>query len=145
MLQNRYKVASCFRHSIYNWPYAPRELVTVRNQARVSCRPFFLNNKILTVACLYILEMLLFVRDFPNMFQTNDNVHSINTRSSNKLHLTHHRLKLMDNDPINMGVKLYNKLPDNLKNINSRTLFKHQIKSFLTDHCFYSVTEFLTY
>ena len=46
---------------------------------------------------------------------------------------------------INLGTKLYNKLPNNIKNLVNPKPFKNQLKEFLLQHTFYSVDEYLTY
>jgi hypothetical protein len=43
-----------------------------------------------------------------------------------------------------MGSKLYNKLPDYIKERESYKTFRKQLKSFLLQHAFYSVEEFET-
>ena len=43
-----------------------------------------------------------------------------------------------------MGIKLYNKLPECLKIISSKSLFKRKLMSYLLEHCFYSTEEYLT-
>jgi len=40
-----------------------------------------------------------------------------------------------------MGSKLYNKLPDYIKEIESYKTFRKELKSFLLWHAFYSVEE----
>ena len=45
----------------------------------------------------------------------------------------------------NMGTKLYNKLPNYLKNLENLKLFKKQFKAFLLQQTFYSVDEYLFY
>jgi len=42
-----------------------------------------------------------------------------------------------------MGSKLYNKLPDYIKEIESYKTFRKELKSFLLQHAFYSVEEFV--
>jgi len=42
-----------------------------------------------------------------------------------------------------MGSKLYNKLPDYIKEIESYKTYRKQLKSFLLRHAFYSVEEFV--
>ena len=44
---------------------------------------------------------------------------------------------------MNMGTKLYNKLPRYIKEIDSYKSFKKELKSFLLLHSFYSVEEFV--
>jgi len=43
---------------------------------------------------------------------------------------------------INMGTKIYNKLPGFLKEIDDNRVFRKKLKSFLLLHSFYSVEEF---
>jgi hypothetical protein len=45
-----------------------------------SCREGFKRMGILTVPSLYIYSVLLFVVRNPNFYQTNNNIHHINTR-----------------------------------------------------------------
>ncbi len=42
---------------------------------------------------------------------------------------------------INMGIKLYNKLPPVIKNLEMAQEFKSGVKDFLVQHMFYSVEE----
>jgi len=44
---------------------------------------------------------------------------------------------------MNMGIRLYNKIPINIKKLEKYKPHKKELKSFLTDHAFYSVEEFL--
>jgi hypothetical protein len=59
------------------------------------------------------------------------------------IHIKAHRTNLYKNSVINMGSKIYNKLPDHLKEIDSYKVFKNKLKSFLYSNTFYSV-EFLS-
>jgi uncharacterized protein YicC (UPF0701 family) len=45
----------------------------------------------------------------------------------------------------NLGTKLYNKLPNYLKNLESLKHFKKQLRAFLLQETFYSVNEYLSY
>jgi hypothetical protein len=55
-----------------------------------------------------------------------------------------HRTNLHKNSVINMGSKIYNKLLDHMKEIDSYKVFKEKLKSFLLLHTFCSVEEFLS-
>jgi len=46
---------------------------------------------------------------------------------------------------INMGTKLYNKLPRFLKEIEDYGTFRKKLKLFLLLHSFYSVEEFVSF
>jgi hypothetical protein len=45
---------------------------------------------------------------------------------------------------VNMGIKLYNKVPDNIKNLENYNKLKKEFRSFLLKHAFYSVDEFIS-
>jgi len=45
----------------------------------------------------------------------------------------------------NLGTKLYNKLPNYIKNLENLKLFKKQLKAFLLQYTFYSVDEYLSH
>jgi len=44
-----------------------------------------------------------------------------------------------------MGIQLYNKVPIHIKKLEKYKPYKRKLKSFLIDHTFYSVEEFLCY
>jgi hypothetical protein len=44
-----------------------------------------------------------------------------------------------------MGIWLYDKVPINIKKLEEQKPYKRELKSFLIDHAFYSVEEFLCY
>jgi len=44
---------------------------------------------------------------------------------------------------INMGIRLYNKVPMHIKKLEEYNPYKRELKSFLIDHAFYPVEEFL--
>ena len=46
---------------------------------------------------------------------------------------------------INLATKLYNKLPNYLKNLENLKPFKKQLKAFLLQQTFYSVDEYLSH
>jgi hypothetical protein len=46
---------------------------------------------------------------------------------------------------INMGIRLYNKVPINIKELEEYKPYKRVLKSFLIDRVFYSVEEVLCY
>jgi len=52
-----------------------------------------------------------------------------------------HTILIYKRSVINMGTKLYNKLPGYIKEIDSYKTFKKELKSLLLLHSFYSVEE----
>jgi len=44
-----------------------------------------------------------------------------------------------------MGIRLYNKAPIHIKKLEEYKFYKREVKSFLIDHAFYLIEEFLCY
>jgi hypothetical protein len=44
---------------------------------------------------------------------------------------------------VNMGIKLYSKVPKRIKNAVDFLAFKRELKSFLLEHSFYTINEFV--
>jgi hypothetical protein len=59
------------------------------------------------------------------------------------IHIQSYSTAFYARSAINMGTKLYNKLPGYIKAIESYKTFKRGLKSFLLLHIFYSVEEFI--
>ena len=106
-----------------------------------SCRSIFKNASILTVYGLYIYECLTFFFKNRHCFGTPF-LHQYNTRTRNVTYPIH-RLTLSEKSPHYMCLKLYNKLPDNIKTIQSLEVFKRELKKLLINLEPYSVDEFL--
>jgi len=59
------------------------------------------------------------------------------------IHIQVYSTDLFKRSLIDMGNKLYNKLPGYIKETDSYKTFKKELKSFLHLHTFYSVEEFV--
>ena len=59
------------------------------------------------------------------------------------IHIKSYNTDLYKRSVINMGTKLYNKLPGYIKEIDSYKTFKKELKSLLLLHSFYSMEEFV--
>ena len=55
------------------------------------------------------------------------------------------RTDILKKSVTNMGAKLYNRLPNYIKNVENLKPFKKQIKTFLLHHTFHSVDEYLAH
>lgn len=110
-----------------------------------SCRETFMNKKILTLPCLYILEILIMVKKNPDKFTFQNFHHDYATRHGLNLQYPAHRLELFKSNPYYMGSTLYNKLNENIKNINNVKNFISATRSYLVNHAFYSVNEYLNF
>jgi hypothetical protein len=85
---------------------------------RTPCRQMFKELNILTIVSLYILEVISYLRRHHQYVQLNSNVHTYNTRRKRDIHI------------------------QSYKTIFYKT-FRKEKKSFLLQHAFYSVEEFV--
>jgi hypothetical protein len=91
----------------------------------------------------YIFSILLFVIKNRNLFITNCDNHNIQTRQSDNFHLPSSSLTLYQNGAYFNGIKIFNKLPSELKQVmNFTKKFKTALRRYLVTHCFYSIEEF---
>lgn len=108
-----------------------------------SCRPYFLKYKILTLPSLYILEICKFVRKYKELYtKRKDLPCKYLLRQKNKLVLPTSRLKLNSSSTFSSSIKIYNKLPDMLKNESNDIIFSQKLKQFLTSKCYYTINEY---
>lgn len=110
---------------------------------RTSCKELFKSFQILTLPSLFIYEMLLFYKFKFTSYQTGTNTHNYNTRHRDHHRQISHRLGVAASLPHNIGPKLLNKLPNNIKLERAPNKFKISLHSFLLEGAFYSVDEFL--
>jgi exonuclease III len=112
--------------------------------SRTPCRQLFKEHNILTLTSLYILEAACFIRQHCQSLACNSDVHSYNTRQRRDIHVKACKTNVYKKSVINMGTKIYNKLPDYIKGKDSYKTFKKELKAFLIHHTFYSVEEFIS-
>jgi hypothetical protein len=110
-----------------------------------SCRQIFKDYNILTVASLYILEVICFIKKYKEPLEDNIRVHTHNTRRKLDLHVQYCNTVLFKKSVVNMGIKLDNKVSDHIKMRDNLRFFKRDLKSFLLQHSFYSVDEFMAF
>ena len=108
-----------------------------------SCRETFTDLQILTLPCLYILEVILYAR-FSCPIITGADVHEHHTRGRSELRSGQQRLNVAQALPHNAGARFFNKLPGDMKNINDKNKFKIVLRAHLLNKAFYSIEEFLT-
>lgn len=118
--------------------------IITNTEQRDSCRPHFQKQKILTLTCLYILEICKFVRSHPEFYNTREDIQNTYTlRNKNNLNLPTSQLSIHSSSPLVMSVKIYNKLPKTLKDENKTNIFINKLKSFLIKKCFHTIKEYL--
>jgi hypothetical protein len=70
-------------------------------------------------------------------------LHDYDTRHKTNLHPLTCRTNIAENNGINMGIVLYNRLPQYIKKLDTKHKFKNGVKKFLLQHVFYSADEYL--
>ena len=95
--------------------------------------------------CLYIMEMIIYIKMNNGGLKQNLSIHQHETRQRFDFQTRFCRTNVYKKSVINLGTKLYNKLPNRIKNLENPKLFKNQLKVFLLQQTFYSVDEYLIY
>lgn len=119
---------------------AVRNIVGVRSWC--SCRDLFKKYDLLTLPAIYILELLLYVKRNQNSFVSVGSFHEYNTRFGDSLMIPDHNLTLFEKSPYFMGIRLFNKLHESVKNLNFVN-FRSRVIRFLVSSAPYSVQDFL--
>jgi hypothetical protein len=108
---------------------------------RVSCKPYFIENKIMTLCCIFIFQNIIFVKENVNKFFTRDTVHSYYTRGSTDLNAPAVRLSKFVKSHKYLQIKFYNKIPENFRGLDIKA-FKRRLSRWLMSKAFYSIEEF---
>jgi len=110
---------------------------------RASCKSLFQELGILTIASQYILSLMEFLLQNKEMFASNIEIHSINTRNNLKLHKPISNLTICQRGVYNMCIRIFNKLPTCIANlVGSKRKFFFTLRKYLVDKSLYSVEEF---
>jgi hypothetical protein len=92
---------------------------------------------------IYIYEVLVHIKTNLNVLTTNSEIHAHNTRRKDDLFIVPCNTSLCKNNFNNTGYRMLNQLPQYIKEIPVLYKFKKTLKTFLLDHCFDSIEEFL--
>ena len=111
-----------------------------------SCRDLFKKLNILPLQSQYIFSPLMFVVKNKDLFITNSDVHSFNTRSHYDLHIPAGNLAVFQNGVWYSGIKIYNHLPPTIKQQSyDISKFKAALKRFLYTNSFYTLEEYYSW
>lgn len=146
-------VESVLRYGIIFWGNSTNKEVIFKMQKRCvramfglktmdSCKPYFIEHKILTLPSLYIIEMAIFVKNNPNMFPKLSDLIERNRRDNNIACRQTGKTALLQKSAICMAPRIYNKIPKSLRELNIN-IFKIKFKKILLDKCYYSIHDFL--
>lgn len=112
---------------------------------RESCRGRFRENRLLTVAAIYIYECLVFNFKYKHKFNNHQMNHSYGTRFCNNYNLPIHRLTMYEKGPCYASMKFHNYLPNKVKRINHIKQFKREIFNLLLEIEPYNINEFISF
>ena len=151
-------IHSHLSYAIIIWGDAPKTLlmsllklqkkalrIINRKSPRTSCRPLFRKHNILTVTSLYILEASSYIKKCQLQLNTNietaSNIHNHNTRTQNNIFI--HRVSSSQRklDTTHKCSRIFNDLPDFLKEIPSYKKFRAETKKFLLSQTIYQIEE----
>jgi hypothetical protein len=104
----------------------------------VSCRHYFKELGILTVPSLYVLVLLTKLHKNESC---EERYERLLTRTKNIKFKFCPRLKVVAHSAGHQAIKLYNRLPTELKIITDNSLFHSELKRFLLRGCFYTMDE----
>lgn len=111
---------------------------------RESCRGKFRMNRILTCAGIYIYECLIFNFKHKAKFVEYLPNHTYNSR--NKLYnYPKHKLSMLEKGPSYASIKLFNRLPKNIRDINNYKVFTREVFNLLIRIEPYTISEFFNY
>lgn len=141
---------SVMSYAIVYWGYSPEVKSVFRLQKRAvravfgfcrrtSCKSIFKDSKILTVYAQVILDSCILIHKISNSLTKHSEVHDHNTRNKNKIIISTN--KIMDKSFLKEGIKHYNKLSDEHKQLEP-SRFKSILKERLLDLVPYSFDEF---
>ena len=113
---------------------------------RDSYRQLLKNQKILPLKSQCIFSLLLFVAKNRDSYESNSEIHNINTRFSSDLHTPTANLTTFQKSPFYFGIKDFNYLPTSIKNTSHDiNQFRSVLKSFLLINSFYSLEEYFAW
>lgn len=111
-----------------------------------SCRPLFKKLKILTLTGLYIMQIGVFVREHPDLFEKADKFKrfQFSSRDPTRLMRVCCRTTLYQRNCSLMAIKVYNNIPMTIRELPF-TYFKIKLFNWLSENCFYNLIEFFEY
>ena len=117
-------------------------MVYDKQYVRYSCRSKFKELNVMTLPSLYIYESVLYIKTHKHKTNNNTIIHSHNTRQKHDIHLHQTHSHIMEKGCYISAGKIFNHLPQNLKECASNKEFKQKLKKFLIQNEFYSLQEY---
>ena len=110
------------------------------NHAKASSTPLFANLKIFDVFSIYSVQISFFMYLYHNgalpisltqIFHTGNQIHQYSTRYSDFYRPQTCRANIKKNSILSQGPRIWNSLPNNIKNASTFNIFKRVIRPFL--------------
>jgi hypothetical protein len=148
-------VASTLRYGVIFWGNSTDKETAFKAQKRCvramcnlkitdSCSSYFKSLGILTLPCLYILEISVFVKCNPALFIKTTDTRRLPTRPQYQYTVRNTECKtaLMRKSILGMAPRIYNKIPISIRTLDI-VLFKKNLTKLLIRKCYYSTQDFL--
>lgn len=153
LVESRLRYSIKFWGNSYDYNFKKAFIIqkrAIRTMVRIpqweSYQEHFIKLKILTVPCLYILVLLSGFIKHPNRYESDqERVRRRDTRRKDLTNQISPKLRICQHSVRYQTVKIFNRLPKELKTINHPNIFKNRLKCFLLEKCFYSINDFMTY
>jgi hypothetical protein len=148
---------SIMTYGIIFWGSSRYSLKVLKSQKRMirimtnlrlrdTCRVMLKELRIRPFYSQYIYSLLIYLAGNTQLFTMNREVHSYNTRNNTDFHLPNVNLTKYQKGVYYMGIKLYNHLPTDIKNlVHNQKLFGSFLRRFLHFNSFYSLEEFYNF
>jgi hypothetical protein len=104
-----------------------------------SCKPIFAELNLLTVPCIYIFSLIMYRKLHPKEYVLNEHVHNYNTRNKSKSVVPKHTSNIIEKSPLYNSAKMYDFLPQIMRNIINVVLFKNVLKKILVLKMYYDI------
>lgn len=111
-------------------------------KSRDTCRPYFVEHGVLTLASLYIYEVTMFILKNQDLFEGCRLNHTYATRNKDHLKLTKLQYAYLQKNVPYSALQIFNKFPSEFKKL-PLTRVRHLMKFFLVSKAYYSVQEFI--
>ena len=112
---------------------------------KTSCREVFRTLIIQPVPCVHIMETVYYIKLNNEGLKQILAIHDHKTQHRSNFQTQFCRTDIFKKSVNNLGTKLYNKLPNYLKNLKNLKILIKQLEAFLLQQTFYSVDEYWSY
>lgn len=149
-------VYSRIKYCILVWGASTKSIRVFRAQKRIvrcmlkkptntPCRPLFQMLNILPLPAIYLFELGVWARqNLRNLDRNSTFYNNMITRGADNLCIPSHKTALFEKAPEYRAIKVYNKLPEDIKVHACFNKYRQALRNFLIDKCFYSYDEFLS-